>query len=301
MTRHLIHVGYPKAGSTYLQRWFEIHPQLAYAEGGIAGFRDVYAIARAGAVPARDIRYRVTSSEALSAPRPDAGRILVDYSLLQDVDAVTAQRRVCATLGELFPNAMILLVTRGFRSMIVSSYSQYLRSGGDADLDDLIEIARRGPGSAGYELLLDLARWNYDELIAAYSGTFGAENVIVMPYEVLRDDAPRFTRLLAERLGIEAVEGPRDRVNESLTAVEMRWYPRLTRFMQKVPSRRIFRRYARAAFHGRLRRPIALLNWLRPAPPVPSIPEDVLALFRGRAESLRANPLYAAYAAEYGL
>jgi hypothetical protein len=49
MSRHLVHIGYPKAGSTYLQRWFASHPQLAYREGGIAGFPNVYALARDGA------------------------------------------------------------------------------------------------------------------------------------------------------------------------------------------------------------------------------------------------------------
>ena len=46
MTGHLIHIGYAKAGSSFLRSWFAQHPQLAYAEGGIAGFPDVHALVR---------------------------------------------------------------------------------------------------------------------------------------------------------------------------------------------------------------------------------------------------------------
>jgi hypothetical protein len=35
---HLIHIGYPKAGSTFLQESFASHPELAYRKGAIAGF-----------------------------------------------------------------------------------------------------------------------------------------------------------------------------------------------------------------------------------------------------------------------
>ena len=28
ISKHFIHIGYPKAGSTYLQEWFKAHPQL---------------------------------------------------------------------------------------------------------------------------------------------------------------------------------------------------------------------------------------------------------------------------------
>ncbi len=303
MTRHLVHIGYPKAGSTWLQRWFEAHPQLAYGEGAIAGFRDVYSIARAAANADAGIRYRVTSYEGLSAPRADAGRNFVDYERLRELDAATAQVRVCTLLGELFPNAVILIVTRGFRSMILSSYSQYVRSGGAADLDALVELAKRGPGAPGYDTLADLARWNYDELIAAYRAKFGAENVIVMPYELLRDDAREFTRTLANRLGIDDFITTPARVNESLSPVELRWYPRLTRAMRRIPSRRLFDLYIRAAFRGRLGAPIRMLDRLRPAKPVTaaSIPDEVLDGFRGHAESLRADPLYAPWLADYCL
>lgn len=294
MTRHLLHIGYPKAGSTYLQRWFDAHPQLAYREGGIAGFRDVYAIARDGAAGGDEPLYRVTSTEGLSVPTLDAGQIAVDYHQRRGTDIAAAQLKVCRTLAELFPRAVVLIVTRGFRSMVLSTYSQFVRSGGFVDLPDLVALAR-GPE------LERVGPWDYDRLIAAYVGAFGAENVVVMPYEMLRDDAAAFTRLLSEKLGIQPFDGRIARVNESLSAAEMYWYPRVARLVLATRVQRLYRLYVRASFTNRLRRPIRLLEKLRPRRAVTDamIPDDVIEQFRGRAETLRANPLYARYQREY--
>ncbi|HEX2834759.1 MAG TPA: hypothetical protein VHW00_17230 [Thermoanaerobaculia bacterium] len=296
MTRHLLHVGFPKAGSTFLQRWFEAHPQLAYLEGGIAGFRDVYAVSRAaaGAVTPPP-RYRVTSSETLVAPRSDAGTgVVVDFDRLRGVDVAALQRRACAILSELLPGAVVLIVTRGFRSMILSSYSQYVRSGGDVDLTDLIA------SSLGGSMQMDDA-WHYDQVIAMYRQAFGSENVVVMPYELLREDPARFTTWLAERLGIEPLSGSSSRVNESLSPAEMYWYPRFHRLVRTLRSRRLYERYVRLTFANRLKGPIAVLRKMRPRSVVTPamIPDEVLEGFRGRAESLREHPLFAAYLREY--
>jgi hypothetical protein len=295
MTRHLLHIGYPKAGSTFLQRWFDAHPQLAYSEGTIAGFRDVYAIDREGAQRREAPLYRVTSSEALSAPRPDSGRDLVDYTAARSLSVAGAQRQVCSMLADVFPNATVLIVTRGFRSMLLSSYSQYARSGGEVDLHEIVRAFVEKPDPR------QLESWDYDRLIADYRQAFGEEQVIVLPYELLRDDQDAFLRTLAGRLGIKAMPAARDRLNEALSPVELYWYPRLTRVLRRVPSRRVRDAYIRAALRNDLRRPIAFLNRLRPGRPftAASIPDELVEAFRGRAELLRGNPLYAPYAAEY--
>lgn len=289
MIGHLIHIGYPKAGSTFLQRWFDAHPQLAHTFGAIAGFGDMHAIAREGCIR-REVLYRVTSNEEFSSPRPDAGRMEIDYEHPRELTMVDSQERVCSMLSAVFPNATILIITRGFRSMILSSLSQYARSGGQDDLVAMMHMAQKQPDP-----------WHYDDLIALYQRSFGEESVIVMPFELLRDDADAFTRTLSLRLGIDPHPPLRERVNESLSPIEMYWYPRLTRFIRRIPSRRLFDRYILAALRNELRGPIAWLDRLKPGTPftAESISEEAVSGFRGRAESLRGNPLYAPYAAEY--
>ena len=153
MTGHLIHIGFAKAGSTFLRSWFAQHPQLAYAPGGVAGFRDVYSMVQASASPGPQPLYRVTSAEALATPVADFGRDSFDYEAIQRNPMPDAQARACDLLAHLFPTAHILIVTRGFRSMMLSTYSQYLRTGGLASLAALCALA----GSAG---VVNQAPWN---------------------------------------------------------------------------------------------------------------------------------------------
>lgn len=293
MSGHLIHVGCPKAGSTFLQRWFAAHPGLDYAEGGIAGFRDVYQIAALAAVPSAPGRCRVTSSEELTAPRPNLGRTQVDYESGGETGIKGGQSRACAMLAALFPGARILLVTRGFSSVILSSYSQYVRTGGTEDLETLLAEGRDSP-------------WDYDHLIGLYERAFGADQLIILPWELLRDDPSSFLDEIEQRLGLESFPWTSCRPNASLSAAEMRWYPRLGRRLLSLPlpgrlRQRLFRLYLRGALRNRLASPIALLQRFRPAPPVTAalIGDQALDEFRGKAEKLRSLPLYAPYAGDY--
>lgn len=291
MTGHLIHIGYAKTGSTYLQRWFARHPQLGYAEGGVGGLSSVYQIAQQGARPQPGMLYRVTSNEAMATPHAYAGDIArIDYN---QIGTSASQAAVCSMLADLFPNARILIVTRGFRSMILSSFSQYARSGGAEDFASMLKRPH------------DENVWNYNCLIGLYRQAFGEKQVIVMPYELLRDDAEAFIRALEAQLGLDHCPPMSERVNVSVSAAEMRWYPRLTRIMRRLPlenrfGRYIFRAYVSALIECRLRPVASLLELLAPTPGEPvSVDDDLLERFRGKAECLRAEPLYAPYLKDY--
>lgn len=290
MTPHLIHIGYPKSGSNFLRRWFAGHPQLAFAHGGMAGFHDVYDLVRQASAPPSAKRYRVTSAEGFATPQPGFGDALTNHDLPQPVSMADAQRAVCSTLAELFPGATILLVTRGFAAAIVSLYSQYARTAGWYDFARFCIAIEETPS------LLD-----YCALIDVYAAAFGRENVIVFPYELLRDDAAAFTGALESRLGLDHFAPARERVNASLSPAEMYWYPRLTRAVRRLPFKRVERLYARAAFANRLRLPIRMLDRLRPGVAITTdaIPQSLIDSLRGRADCLRHDPLYAPYAGDY--
>ena len=297
MTGHLIHIGYPKTGSNFLRHWFAAHPQLAFADGGFAGFRDVYDFARQAGAPVEGRLYRVTSAEGLATPHADVGRDKVDYARMRSLAMPAAQERVCAELAALYPDAWILIVTRGFRMMILSAYSQYVRTGGTDPLDSFCAPSAEG----------DPARdaWDYDRLIALYRKAFPGR-VIVLPYELLRDNPSRFTGEIEARLGLATEPPSPGRWNPSLSPVELAWYPLLTRAVGRLPLGRrlraaIERRYLHRVAANRLARPIALLQRLHPLPPVTDagLAEGALAAVRGRSETLRDDPLYAPYADEY--
>ncbi|HEX2094154.1 MAG TPA: sulfotransferase [Longimicrobiaceae bacterium] len=302
MPRHLIHVGYPKAGSTFLQEWFRQHPDLCYAPGGLGGFPDVYSLCR---LPEKPYRYYVTSFEGLSTPHRDAGRIRLDWSRSEPefADPIkTDQAKVCDLLRTLYPDSRVLLVTRGFRDLMISGYSQYVRSGGVLHLEGMSRaFAEHARTDA-------LHYYDFDYLIRLYTEAFGEESLIVLPYELLRDDRKGFLTVLEEALGLEHVELEIGRVNPSLSPEELYWYPVISRRVAAVAARlgadrfeRLYRRYATIPFHNRLRPVIRLLARLKPDRKITEsdFPEDVLRHCVGKATLLRHRPLYAPYAREY--
>ena len=297
---HLIHVGYPKTGSNFLRRWFAAHPELGFANRGLAGFTSVYDIARHGAALVGGIRYRVTSAEALSTPDESVGRARIDYLDERAWPMGDTQARVCATLSSLFPNAHILIVIRGFRAMMLSAYSQYVRTGGTESFESFYRPdAYRG---ARWR-----ETWNYDHLVGLYRAAFPGR-VIVLPYELLRDDAPAFTNALASRLGIAACEPPPGRPNVSLSPVELAWYPRLTTVVRTLPigaaaRRRIEGQYLRRARANRLAWLIGFLQRWRPLAPVndAALTDEMAAALWGSAECVRDDPLFQPYLSDYFL
>ena len=294
MTGHLIHIGYPKTGSNLLRRWFAMHPQLGYAEGGIAGFHRIYELVQLAAAPRRDILWRVSSSEGLATPHAFIGAPLVDYESLSAADLPAAQARTCRILADLFGDARILIVTRGFRAMLVSTFSQYVRSGGERDFSGFLDFWR-GQGEAASAI------WDYDHLIGLYEQAFPG-CVVVMPYELLRDDPDAFVRRLEATLGLDHAPLPAGRVNEALSDGEMRLYPRAARWLSRLPGGRthILPRLLRGSGSVRRRRLFGMIGSKAAGAPQPEdIPDALVEPFRGRAERLRTDPAYGPYGAEY--
>lgn len=302
MAGHLLHVGYPKSGSTFLQAWFERHPELGYAHGGLGGFRDVYELARP---PERAYKFYVTSFEGLSTPHESAGRVRLDFGGAEPAreDRVKEdQAAVCARLRSLYPHSRVLVVTRGFRGMILSAYSQSVRMGARLHLEGMCrELAER---------LRDDARhyYDYDYLLQLYGDAFGEENLVVMPYELLRDDQEKFLRALEASLGLSHAEVRLGRVNPSLSPEELYWYPVISRAVSSAASRlgparfrRVYGWYVRQTLDNRLRPLVKALSLCRPGRRITDadFPADILRLCAGRASRLRALPHYAPYAAEY--
>lgn len=298
MAQHLIHIGYPKAGSTFLQAWFESHPELRYAHAGLGGFQDVYAMCR---LEETTYRYYVTSCEDLSSPHGSTEG-LPGETAGQPERIKDAQAEVCALLKTLYPGSRILIVTRGFREIAFSGYSQYVRFGGVQHLEGMVGmyLDRLGEDADHY--------YDFDHLVGLYADAFGPENLIVLPFELLRDDQARFLAVLEEALGVSHVEVELGRVNPTLSPEELYWYPVISRLAESVAarlgprrSRRVFHRYVDIPFRNRLRPLIRMLARLSPSRRIDrdDFPEGLLSQCVGKADGLRDHPLYAPYAREY--
>ncbi|HEV3001351.1 MAG TPA: sulfotransferase [Solirubrobacteraceae bacterium] len=298
MPGHLIHVGFPKAGSTALGAWFDAHPQVAYAPNGLGGFYHAFDLAAAAAGAGEPPPWHVTSAESLSFPRiTDDPVARARGAPARAVTLTESRERVCRMLRALYPGATILIVTRGFRGAMLSGYSQYVKTGGRGAASEL----RPEPDVIAEAL-------DYDAVVALYEAAFGPERVIVLPFELLRDDAAAFARVLEERLGLEPAAAPIAVRNPGLSPAALAWQRRLSHAVglaaRALPGRlgdRLMRAYVRLGTGERLRRPLELLARAVPGSRAAAVdvPDDVLAPLRGRASSLAGRPFYERYAAEY--
>lgn len=116
---------------------------------------------------------------------------LSGYPSSSGFDAAAISKRIKL----FFPNGKILIVIREQASCIFSNYFQYLKEGGTKSLKTYLNTKYDGriPGfSENY--------FKYHFLIDAYQKLFGAENVLVLPYEMFRTNKSLFLETLGNLL-----------------------------------------------------------------------------------------------------
>ena len=197
----LIHIGYHKTGTNWLQRRFFSDPSTGYRWLG----------KRPGSHPVRrfvrDRPLEFDPDAVRAALRPliveaeEAGLLpvlslerLSGSALSGGYDSV----RIADRLQQVFPEGRILVVVREQRSMVVSTYKGYVQQGGAAPLEHFLEGRRsatfRVPG-------FDPAYLEYDRLIAYYRGRFGADNVLALAFDQFVEDGRGFVERIAAFAG----------------------------------------------------------------------------------------------------
>ena len=167
-----------------------------------------------------------------------------DYATIQ-----TQQKQICELLYTLFPTAHILIVTRNWHSILHSSYSQHVRSGGTQSMATLF--------SGDTALLSDV--FDYDYLIDLYEARFGREQVLVLPYELLKAGEQGFQQAIETALHIPHVPIVVGKVNQGLSDPEKYWYPIFSRLLSRLPQR-VFRLYVGLLFRRKPQRLAQLLT-----------------------------------------
>ncbi len=231
-----LHVGMPKAASTWLQEAiFAHHPQLAVL-GTVAGAGDVHhrfrqevrRLVRGGDLSADVAAFRA-AIEGLAQERQAQRRALghgaevlgVSSEILAgDWPTGRNSRFLAQALARCWPRAKVVLVLREQRRLLESSHQEYVRQGGTQGLGAFVF----GPGvSRGTVHDAELRRTHvveYGKLapkVALYQECFGRERVHVACIEQLVADPAAFVAGLASFLEVAPLAPPEQRTNPQLS------------------------------------------------------------------------------------
>ena len=206
MTQTIIHIGCPKAGSTFLQNYFFQNPFVNFNNN------DFNKLNLTGILSDDDIQkfkvdenYRILSSEHLSVPAFGFYNVGIVY---KDIDLIKYREDVAEKLQKMFPNAKILMVVRGFESLIPSVYSQYVSIGGCLTFSQFLKTYK--------DVIIDL--FDYDYIFNLYSRFFGKTNICVLPYELLKKNPPKFISIIEHEFGIGNFSFDYKTVNRSISS-----------------------------------------------------------------------------------
>lgn len=181
MKQPLVHIGYHKTATTWLQ-----HNLLDNRELGFKRY-----------ISKNEIRDKIILPYGLDF---DAASVKTWYQSIVDEDASGFEEKISVVSSErisgnphsggydskqnadriaaVFPNARILIVIREPIAAIASCYLQYVKSGGVCSLKDYIEPTRDG---LAVMPLFNFEHFNYNKLINYYQSLFN--DVLVLHYE----------------------------------------------------------------------------------------------------------------------
>jgi hypothetical protein len=197
----LLHIGYHKTGSRWLRFLFFGNPDTGF--GWVDKSGPDHPVRRL--VGARPLEFDAEASRAEFEPLL---RRIVDAGLSPVVSFERFSgnpfsggydsKEIADRLAQVFPDARVLAVVREQRSMILSTYKQYVREGGALPVTKFM----LPPTSRSMRVpWFDLRHFEYHHLLAYYGRLFGPERVLALPYEQFVADPRSFVEQIARFAG----------------------------------------------------------------------------------------------------
>lgn len=233
MTRSpVVHIGYPKAASSYLETYLSAHPDVQVVHTRIPNF-DVplgpLDLPEKGAVCA-------CINEQIAEGVIETGRAVVSKQLMLTPgawDRVAADIRfdpeeMARRVGIQYPGARILVVIRDQAAWLDSAYRYFLPRLPERQrtFEDFCQTPRG-------QVYLEAAR--YDRTIQAYGERFGLPNLCVLRFELLRRSPEDFVARVSEFLGVDVAPPPGGVVNPSSSTAVSRIRRRMP-YLDRLPD-----------------------------------------------------------------
>lgn len=200
-TRILIHIGYPKCASSWLQQVMFADKQtgfLAYwgAKSKIAKKQFVKPID--SSFDADTLR-RTFKSGLQEATQQNLIPVLSHEHLSGDLMRKSWKKEVADRIHKTFPEARILVIIREQKSILLSAYGQCIKFGITPTIEEFfgtIPTDEKQENDSNSIFKLDFVK--YDSLIEYYQNIFSKENVLILPFELLKKNQHNFAQTILD-------------------------------------------------------------------------------------------------------
>lgn len=198
-TLPLLHIGYVKTGSTWLQdTYFDVDssPFLSLASQEELGSQIVlpHCLEPLADDFVQKIKQKMGQAYKKGKVPVLTGERLSGNPICGGHDTLLIAER----LKELFGDARILIVVREQSDMILSCYKQYIRECGVGSLNKYVN-----PPNDAKLPMFDISFFHYHRLVQKYQELFGRDRVKVLCYEQFREDPLGFCNEIAEYAGVD--------------------------------------------------------------------------------------------------
>ncbi len=194
----LIHVGYPKTASTWLQEDLFSRPAAGFWSPWELETKEQFLLSNPYRFSTERVRGVFEPGIEEARQRGLVAVISDEWLIGNQVTADYRGKQLAEQLAAVFPGAHVLIVLREQESMLLSSYREYVVCGGGETLEEFIGAAVARPG---FEPHCRRDHLEYDLALAHYHDLFSPKAVMVEPFERMIADPVEFYRRLAAFCG----------------------------------------------------------------------------------------------------
>lgn len=199
MLPNVIHIGYSKSMSSWFQNYFSNHP-------------DVFLIRKTRFFfPSYDLYSKGTGyyeqffRDAEGYPvimESDEHLVLpgVHESVLVNITNLPLIEETLNRIKNTVPNVKIIVIIRNQVDVLISRYTEYIRGGGNLDVDDFLDQLVY---NSSYKKYMD---YRYNHVLELLHSIFKKENVHLIMLEDFKDDPVKVFESLSSFLGVQVRE-----------------------------------------------------------------------------------------------
>jgi translation initiation factor 2 beta subunit (eIF-2beta)/eIF-5 len=190
----LVHVGFHKTATTFLQKAFFDNNQLGFYQYQRLQCSNLVHKKLASLGPFDKLSSdTINELHQFAKDAAEKGLLgIISHERLSGYPASGGfdSKLILEHIKEIFPNAKILIIIREQISLIQSVYSQIITDGGGYSLSDFLRYSLE-PATVRIPQFR-LSFYEFDKYISYCHTLFGKERVLVLPYELLRENYQDF-------------------------------------------------------------------------------------------------------------